>query len=137
MQEAITRTSKWATDWCVTINSSKTMASCFSLSNTKELFKLTINNREIPQEETPTYLGVKLDKKLTWNPHIKDAERKATRKLLLMKKLAGTKWGANSKILKQLYAGAVGPVMEYGSSAWATAAKTNINRLTFFFSFGA
>ena len=64
-----------------------------------------MNNREIPQEDTPTYLGVKLDKKLTWNPHIKEAERKATRKLLLMKKLAGTKWGAHSKILNQMYAG--------------------------------
>ena len=47
-----------------------------------------------------------------------------------MKKLAGTKWGANSKILKQLYIGAIRPVMEYRSSAWATAAKPNTNRLT-------
>ena len=47
-----------------------------------------------------------------------------------MQTLAGTKWGANSKILKQLYTGAVRPVMEYGSSAWATAAETNTNRLT-------
>ncbi|XP_041350882.1 uncharacterized protein LOC121369872 [Gigantopelta aegis] len=44
--------------------------------------------------------------------------------------LAGTKWGANSKILQQVYTGAVRPVMEYGSSAWATSAKRNSNRLT-------
>ena len=44
-----------------------------------------------------------------------------------MKKLAGTKWGANSNTLKQVYTGNVRPVMEYG--AWATAAKSNTSRL--------
>nr|KAG5706308.1 hypothetical protein BaRGS_026090 [Batillaria attramentaria] len=72
------------------------------------------------QEDTPTYLGVKLDKRLTWNPHLKDIERKATRKLAIMKKLAGTTWGANSNILQRVYTGTVRPNLEYGSSAWAT-----------------
>nr|KAG5703189.1 hypothetical protein BaRGS_027354 [Batillaria attramentaria] len=105
MQEALNTTSKWATDWCVTINSQKTVATCFSLSNTKETLRLTINNQQIPQEDTPTYLGTKLDKKLTWNPHIREMEKRATKRLSLMKKLAGTKWGANSSILKRVYIG--------------------------------
>ena len=46
-----------------------------------------------------------------------------------MKKLAGTKWGASSTILRQVYTGNVRPVLEYGSAAWATAAHTNTNRL--------
>nr|KAG5704083.1 hypothetical protein BaRGS_017587 [Batillaria attramentaria] len=125
MQEALNTTSKWATDWCVTINSQKTVATYFSLSNTKETLRLTINNQQIPQEDTPTYLGTKLDKKLTWNPHIREMEKRATKRLSLMKKLAGTKWGANSSILKRVYIGNVRPVMEYGAAAWATAAKSN------------
>ena len=43
-----------------------------------------------------------------------------------MKKLAGTHWGANSKTV---YTGAVRPTLEYGASAWATAAKTHTNKL--------
>nr|KAG5695645.1 hypothetical protein BaRGS_029135 [Batillaria attramentaria] len=86
MQEALNTTSKWATDWCVTINSQKTVTTCFSLSNTKETLRLTINNQQIPQEDTPTYLGTKLDKKLTWNPHIREMEKRATKRLSLMKK---------------------------------------------------
>ena len=42
-----------------------------------------------------------------------------------MKKLAGTNWGANSKIIKQIYTGYVRPVMEYGSATWSTAYKSN------------
>ena len=129
MQDALNNTSKWAKDWCVTINSFKTVSTCFSLSNAPEIIKLTVDNKQIPQEDTPTYLGVRLDRKLTWNPHIKETERRATKRLSLMKKLAGTKWGASSTILRQVYTGNVRPVLEYGSAAWATAAHTNTNRL--------
>ena len=129
MQDALNNTAKWARDWCVTINTRKTVATCFSLSNTKQKLQLTVNGQEIPEEETPTYLGVKLDKKLTWNPHIQESERKAIRRLAIMKKLAGTNWGASSTILKQAYTGNIRPVMEYGSAAWATAAASNTNKL--------
>jgi ribonuclease HI len=128
-QEALNITSKWAKDWCVTINSLKTVSTCFSLSTSKENIKLTINKEEIPHEDTPTYLGVKLDKRLTWGAHIQEMERRATRRLSVMKKLAGTKWGANSKILRQVYTGHVRPVMEYGAAAWSTAAKSHTSRL--------
>ena len=129
MQDALDKTCQWAKDWCVTINNQKTVASLFSLSNTKENLKLKVNKQQIPQDDTPTYLGVKLDKKLTWNPHIQDIEKRASKRLCLLKKLAGTKWGANSSTLKTVYMGTVRPVMEYGSAAWATAAKSNTSRL--------
>jgi hypothetical protein len=48
---------------------------------------------------------------------------KARRKMNIMRKLAGTKWGANEKILKSVYQGNVRPHLEYGSSSWMTAAK--------------
>lgn len=35
-------------------------------------------------------LGVTLDRKITWNPHIHLAESNARRKLNIMRKLAGT-----------------------------------------------
>ena len=43
--------------------------------------------------------------------------------------MSGTHWGANSKILKTVYMGAARPSLEYGASAWATAAKTHTNKL--------
>jgi hypothetical protein len=46
-----------------------------------------------------------------------------------MRKLAGTTWGANKKILKTIYQGTVRPAMEYSSSTWATTAKTNQHTL--------
>ena len=46
-------------------------------------------------------------------------------KMAVMKKLAGTTWGANSKILKQVYPGAVRTNVEYGTPTWTSAAKSN------------
>jgi hypothetical protein len=40
---------------------------------------------------------------MTWKQHITSAEAKARRKMNIMRKLAGTKWGANENILKSVY----------------------------------
>ena len=52
-------------------------------------------------------------------------EGKARKMLAIMRKLAGTTWGANEQILKTVYEGSVRPVLEYSSTTWSTAAKTN------------
>ncbi|KAK7115386.1 hypothetical protein V1264_001263 [Littorina saxatilis] len=129
MQEAMNHLSDWAKEWMVTINRTKTEATCCSLSPKKEEFTLRLDGQNIPQQETPTYLGVKLDRRLTWAPHISVMHSKATKKMAVMKKLSGTKWGANMKILTQVYTGSVRPHMEYASNAWSTAAKTNTDNL--------
>ena len=55
---------------------------------------------------------------------------KAPRKMALMKKLAGTKWGVNMKILTQVYTATVRPHVEYASKAWPSAARNNQDQLT-------
>jgi len=129
MQEAMDQVETWATDWGVEVSVTKTVSTVFSLSTKPETAKLKIGESEITQEDTPTYLGVKLDKRLSWNPHLKETEKKAVRKLAILKKLAGTSWGADNNILRRVYTGTIRPTLEYGSSAWATASKTNTNRL--------
>ena len=126
MQETLNNTSKWASDWCITTNCQKTVATstCFIFSNIKEKLHLSVNYQQIPKEETLTYLGIKLNQKLTWNPHIKEMDKRATRWLSLMKILACTNWGASSSILTQVNTGSVCPVLEYG-----TAMKNNTSRL--------
>ena len=48
----------------------KTGATCFSLSPKKEVFTLQIEGKDIPQQDTLTILGLKLDRRLNWSPHI-------------------------------------------------------------------
>ena len=46
-----------------------------------------------------------------------------------MRKLTGSTWGANQKTLKTVYQGSVRPHLEYGATAWSTAAKTNLQSI--------
>ena len=62
-------------------------------------------------------------------PHLEAIEAKATRKLTIMKKLAGPAWVANSDIPKQVHTGAVRPVVEYVSTTWSTSRKMNKSKL--------
>jgi hypothetical protein len=39
-------------------------------------------------------VDVTFDKRMTWKQHITSAEAKARRKMNIMRKFAGTKWGA-------------------------------------------
>ena len=129
IQEAISDISKWTLDWGLEINTSKTNSTFFSLSTSKEQIKLRLKGEIVPQTDNPTFLGVKLDTRLTWKPQIEKMERSSLQKLALMRKLAGTSWGADSSILTKVYTATVRPTMEYASTTWGTAAKTNKSRL--------
>jgi len=129
MQEAINKVEEWTKSWGIEINKSKTVTTLFTLSTKPQNYTLTLENTPLPKENNPVYLGLKFDKKLTWGSHIEETERKATRKLQIMKKLSGTKWGADIQITKQVYVGHIRPTLEYGMSTYATAADTNLQKL--------
>ena len=48
--------------------------------------------------------------------------------MAMMKKLAGTKWGANQSVLKKMYVGKIRQTLEYGMSAICTASKAQQNK---------
>ena len=129
IQNTINEVCSWTESWALQLNTTKTVSTLFTLSTAKEKVSLRLNKQPVPQVETPTFLGVPLDTRLTWKPHLEAVEAKATRKLAIMKKLTETTWGANSDILKQVYTGAVRPVVEYASTIWDTASKTNKSKL--------
>lgn len=129
IQIALENVAAWAESWCVTINREKSTATLFTLSTKAKPGKLTLGNATLRYEDQQTYLGVTFDKRMTWKHHINQAEGKARRKLNIMRKLAGTTWGATDKILKSVYQGTVRPHLEYGSNSWRTAAKTHLQTL--------
>ena len=141
IQEAISSINKWTLDWGLKINISKTNSMLLCLSTSKEQIKLRLKDEIVhqmklwlkdeivPQTDTPTFLAVKLDTRRTWKLQIEKMERSSLQILALMRKLAGTSWGADSSILTKVYTATVRPTMEYASTTWGTAAKTNRNRL--------
>ena len=80
----------------------------FSLSNEEHSVHLKLNGQTLNQEDTPTYLGVTLDRRLTWKNQLHKNQARTKIRLALMKKLSCTEWGADQNVLEKLY------VYEYG-----------------------
>ena len=70
-----------------------------------------------------------VDPRLTWKKHLEEAQTKGVRRTALLKKLAGTTWGANQAVLKKTYVGYTRPAIEYGIAVWGTTAKSNFKEM--------
>ena len=130
IQQALDALQVWTNKWMVKINAGKTTYTVFSLSPNQKDVVLKINGEILRHELSPTYLGITFDRRLTWKSHIEGAEKRAKTRLTVMRKLAGSTWGADMKTLNKAYVGNVRPALEYGMATWGTAAKTNLDRLS-------
>lgn len=79
------------------------------------------DGKKLTHNFEPVYLGVKLDRSLTYGKHIDKLRLKeATRNLL--RKLAGTSWGAFTTCLRATALALVYTCAEYCSSSWLNSA---------------
>ena len=129
LQEAANILSNWTHDWCVKINKTKSFTTLFTLSTKAKHVKIMLDDVKLQHTDSTTYLGVTFDKRQTWRNHINSTEAKARRKLALLRKLAGTQWGAAETVLKNVYIGAIRPHLEYGSTTFTSASKSTLYML--------
>lgn len=117
---------KWMADWRIKINGEKSKHITFTL-NRQNCPAPTLNNTIVPSVNEVTYLGVHLDRRLTWKKHI-EAKRDQLRH-----KSRGLHWLINPrsplrleyKVL--LYNSVIKPIWKYGSELWGNASSSNID----------
>lgn len=129
LQGTLKNIESWSKQWGLKINKKKTTYTTFSLSRKTPTIKLDMDGHTLELNNNPTYLGVTFDPRLTWQKHTEIIQSKGMRRTSLIKKLAGTTWGAHHNILKKTYSGYVRPVLEYGIAAWGTAARSHQQRV--------
>ena len=93
--------SKWASDWGLSVNKTKTTYTVFTLSTKKCNVKLEMNGWSLHKDDNPTYLGVTFDTRLTWKKQTEKCLKRGMQRTALITKMAGLKWGANHNILKE------------------------------------
>ena len=97
---AADKLNSWTEKWCVAVNKDKSSTTLFTLSPKQNPGTITLGGTPLKEDEEATYLGITFDKRQAWKKHIAKAEAKAKRRLAVLRKLAGTTWGASEKILK-------------------------------------
>ena len=119
----------WCKNWLIKINESKSTQVTFSLRrDICPLIKL--NNITIPVFNETKYLGIILDKHLTWGPQLRNKRKIANFRLHLFRPLLKSKLKLKIKIL--LYKTIIRPLWSYGIQIWGPAKPSNIRPIQSF-----
>ena len=85
--------------------------------------KLYMGNFSLDFSEEAKYLGVTLDSRLTFGPHIRNKAASVKRLLFRVKSAVGQLWGPTPAIARWMYTSIVRPKLTYGSLIWAHRAQ--------------
>jgi len=95
--------------------------------NTRDVgrrLNISVDGKTIEFDPNPTYLGVKLDRSLTFRPHLTSVRQKFLSRCALLNRLASTGWGASVSTLRTSSLALVYPTAEYCSQAWSRSRST-------------
>ena len=104
------------------------VTTAFHLNNREAKRELNVYNKgkRLPFCPVPTYLGVKLDRSLTFCHHLEALRKKLTMRVALMRRLAGSGWGAGAKTLRTATLSLVYSTAEYCAPVWCRSALTRL-----------
>ena len=111
--------------WRLKLSHTKTMTAAFHLNNreAKRELKVYNNGRLLPFCPTPTYLGVKLNRSLTFRHHLVALRKKLS---TLLRRLVGSGRGAGAKALRIATLSLVYSRTEYDAPVWCRSAHTRL-----------
>ena len=87
----------------------------FHLNNkeAKRELNVNFNNETLPFCSAPKYIGVTLDRSLTYRRHLESLRKKLTSRVALLRRLAGSGWDAGAKTLRTATLALVHSTTEY------------------------
>ena len=99
---ALEALSEYYKKWSLNANPGKTQVCSFHLNNKQAKTELEIrwNNERLTNKENPVYLGVTLDRTLSFKEHVMKLKKKISSRNNLLGKLANSSWGADAKTLR-------------------------------------
>ena len=114
--------------WRLKLSHTKTFTAAFHLNNreAKREPKVYNNNRLLSFCLTPTYLGVKLDRWLTFCHHLVALRKKLCSRVTLLRRLVGSGWGASAKTLRIATLSLVYSTGELCAPVWCRSAHTRL-----------
>ena len=92
-------------------------------------FQLYQNGTHIPIIGDAKFIGLLLDSKLSFIPHITSLKSRCTKSLDHIKVLSNITWGADRKVLLRLYRAFIRSKRDYGCIVYGSARPSYIKRL--------
>jgi len=119
VQYSINKISRWSTRSGLAVNPKKTEVIIFTKKHKIPKVKpIKLNGVELPFQEKVKYLGLILDRKLSWKDNLICRVDKASTALYTCKQMVGKKWGLTPKTTYWIYTAIVRPILTYGCFVW-------------------
>lgn len=128
LQINLNKIENWLKKWRINVNKSKSVQVTFT-ARRETCPPVTLNNEPIPQANDAKYLGIHLDRRLTWKKHIFTKRKQLGLKFSQMYWLMGrrSQMSIENKVL--LYKTIIKPIWTYGIQLWGSAAESNLEIL--------
>lgn len=125
LQDQLNKTNDWQKKWRMRTNSVKSTHVTFTMRR-KTCPPVTFDDQLLPQSTTAKYLGLHLDRRLTWKTHIQTKRRQLNLKFKKLYWLLGTKSKLSTKNKLLIYQTILKPIWSYGVQLWGTAKNSNL-----------
>ncbi|GFY25120.1 probable RNA-directed DNA polymerase from transposon BS [Trichonephila clavipes] len=133
LQNYITRLQLWLVAWKIKVNASKSVSLLFTKQRCiGNLSNISIFDQLVPFVTEFKYLGLILDAKLNFSPHIRAALQKAAGMSQTLNCLISRKCKLPIRHKGLLYKLFLRPILLYASPIWASAAVTYLKKLLVF-----
>lgn len=115
-------------NWRLRPNTGKTVSCCFHLNNRQANYQLKINfnGDTVTHEKFPKYLGVYLDRSLTFRRNMESVRNKLRSRVNVVQKLTGTTWGCSAKTLRITTRALILSVADYCSPVWMSSTHVKL-----------
>lgn len=131
LQNHLSLMETWYNNWRIKVNQTKSNHTTFTLKQ-GHCPPVTLYGTQIPPTTTVKYLGLTLDRRLTWAQHTRVKRLQLNLRLRMLKSLlVNNKYtNLNTKLL--IYKSLIKPIWTYGIQLWGNAKKSNTNRIQTF-----
>ena len=132
VQKAVDSFGLWSADHKFSLNPAKCEVAFFSTdpAEAKWSSSIALNGHTFSFNRTPTFLGVTLDRTLTFRPQTEAVKARALGRVRIMSALASKEWGWSRRSLRAIYTATVHSVLHYCEAAWQPwLAKYNLQIL--------
>lgn len=128
LQISLDNISSWLNKWRIKVNETKSVHVTYTLRK-ETCPPVALNNINIPQAEEAKYLGLYLDRRLTWRKHIFNKRKALGMQLRKYYWLLNRNSNLSLENKLLIYKCILKPTWTYGIQLWGTAANSNLEIL--------
>ena len=130
IQVAVNKAHVWLIERGFTVNTSKTKAVHFTKMRGFFLEpELSLGNTRIQFTEQYKFLGLIMDRKLSWKPHIQAVRNQCLKSINVLKVLSSVSWGADRASMMHIHRMLIRSKLDYGCQIYDSAPKSTLKIL--------